>query len=65
MWWPRKKYPRAGRKGLKMCESIERMTMSLRVVVSKEKSYKWRWLVRPHKAVSFVVRREKEIKGMQ
>ena len=63
---PRREYPRAGRKVQKMCGSKERMTISLRVVVSKVKSYKWRWLKifepKPHEAVSFVVSREKEIK---
>ena len=44
MWWPRKVYPRAGHTALKTCGSKERMTMSSRVVVSKEKSYKWHWL---------------------
>ena len=49
-------------------EWIERkLTMSLRVVVSKEKFRRWRWWKifesRPHKAVSSVVKREREREG--
>ena len=64
-----KGYPRADRKAQRMSGSKEPMTTPLRVAVSKEKSYKWRWL----KILSqdhvghypIVVRREKEIKGME
>ena len=66
MWWPRKEYPRAGQKALKTCGSKERMTMSSRVVALKEKFLQMEVVVdmepRPHKAVSFVVRREEEVK---
>ena len=41
MRWPRKAYPRAGRK---VGGSKEPVNTSLRVAVSKEKSHKWKWL---------------------
>ena len=60
-----KEHPRAGREAQEVCGSKERKTMSLRVVVSKEKSHRWRWwkiLSRdPGKAVSSVVKREMDI----
>ena len=66
MWWSRKEHPRAGRKAQKMCGSKERVTMSLRVVVSQERCHRWRWLKilsQDHiKQCLFVVRREKMVK---
>ena len=68
MWWLLTKRARVDRNAQKMSRSKEPMTTSLRVVVSKGKSYIWRWLKifesRPHKAVSFVVEREKEMKEL-
>ena len=66
MWYLRKKRLRAGRRAQKVNGLEESMITSLRVAVSKERSYSWRWWkifeARPHKAVSFVVKREKEIR---
>ena len=42
MWWSRKEHLRAGRKAQKRNGSKERMTTSLRVVVSREKFHRWR-----------------------
>ena len=65
MWWLRKEHPRAGRKAQKVCGSKERTTVELRVAaptVSQTEVVE-DFESRPHKAESFLVERNKEIKG--
>ena len=65
MWWLRKKRPRAGRKAQKVNGLKESMITSLRVAVSKKRSYRWRWweiLHQDHIKPSLLWSKEKEIK---